>query len=1160
MRLSELHLDRYGAFTGTRLVFPPDRPLVVVHGANEAGKSTALAALVDALFGIEARSRFDFLHDYAAMRVGATLSAADGATLAFRRRKGNRATLLDPEERPLPDDALARFLGRVDRALFLDAFALDQERLRAGATRLAEGRGALGEALLAAAPGLGRLVELRRTVSDKAAALFTERRDARKPFYRALDDWTAARQRTREASLSADTLAKAAAQRDDTRRAVERIDAERRGLRAEEARLGRLRRALPRLAAIDGLCCEIAAQPVPVTLDLALAAAVDDALTRLARAEDALGIHRPEREPLVAERAGLGEAEPILAEAATIDRIAEGRRSRTAALTELDDARARAAEAGVRLQDLARRLGLIDADALEERRPTAAALARVRALLGERRTRDAAAAAAAEALAEAEARLERLRADRAAAIETADPAAARAAFDALAGLPAAQRLADARRSQGEQAERRLQDAVARTDLSGWSIEAIRTRPLPDRADVERAAEDIAAARAACEAAAQRRRELDDRRKAAERRLADLAAGDPPATDESVRAARRSRDDAFAVLRAILFGGADPGPVQRSEAVRTFERLAVEADALADRRVRDADRIAAVDAGARALRDAEADEAAAETALAEAGAARDRAEAAWLARLAGHGLEAKPPAEVLRLIEARAEILRLGEAADMAGAEAAVAADDLARQERALAALAASLGLPADAEWTLAMARVRQAIEAIEAARAAVRDREAAIVEAEARTVTARSRLRAVSDGAAAAVAGWQDALATLGLSGDPHPVEVEAALGVWSDCAEPLAMLRDARDRGQRLTDQVERFDAEVRSLAARIAPDLPGSLDPVDLSGRMADRLAEARARDLRRRQLDERIHGLTERISACESARSAASATLARLTADAGLEPDADLRSLLESARRVHDLTQRRDAERRALLDESGQSEESLRQALAGEDPDLLAARSAEIAERLAALDREHEEAVAARTTAAAAFDALANRDGAELHAQAEQNALARIAETAEDWRVLQTAGRMLAAVVEEFRRRHQNPVLDEAGRLFATLTAGRYPALSPDFDENGDARLVALRDDGRRLQVGALSEGTRDQLFLALRLATLADHATRAEPLPFVGDDLFVTFDERRTAAGLAALADFADRTGQAILFTHHEHVAHLAETTLPGRAAVLRLAGV
>ena len=53
-------------------------------------------------------------------------------------------------------------------------------------------------------------------------------------------------------------------------------------------------------------------------------------------------------------------------------------------------------------------------------------------------------------------------------------------------------------------------------------------------------------------------------------------------------------------------------------------------------------------------------------------------------------------------------------------------------------------------------------------------------------------------------------------------------------------------------------------------------------------------------------------------------------------------------------------------------------------------------------------------------------------------------------------------------------------------------------------------------------ALSEGARDQLYLALRLAYVEDYASRAEPPPFVGDDLFASFDDVRTAHGLRALA--------------------------------------
>ena len=89
-----------------------------------------------------------------------------------------------------------------------------------------------------------------------------------------------------------------------------------------------------------------------------------------------------------------------------------------------------------------------------------------------------------------------------------------------------------------------------------------------------------------------------------------------------------------------------------------------------------------------------------------------------------------------------------------------------------------------------------------------------------------------------------------------------------------------------------------------------------------------------------------------------------------------------------------------------------------------------------------------------------------------------------------------------------------------------------------------------------VEGMSEGTRDQFYLALRLAYLEDYAARAEPAPFIGDDLFLTFDDARTAHGLEALAAVGD-TIQPILFTHHRHVADLARARLGNAVDVLDL---
>jgi uncharacterized protein YhaN len=72
----------------------------------------------------------------------------------------------------------------------------------------------------------------------------------------------------------------------------------------------------------------------------------------------------------------------------------------------------------------------------------------------------------------------------------------------------------------------------------------------------------------------------------------------------------------------------------------------------------------------------------------------------------------------------------------------------------------------------------------------------------------------------------------------------------------------------------------------------------------------------------------------------------------------------------------------------------------------------------------------------------------------------------------------------------------------------------------------------------------------------LAYLDDYATRSEPVPFIGDDIFTTFDEESTRAGLLALANVGVHL-QPILFTHHRFVADIALEALGDHVDIIDL---
>jgi uncharacterized protein YhaN len=77
--------------------------------------------------------------------------------------------------------------------------------------------------------------------------------------------------------------------------------------------------------------------------------------------------------------------------------------------------------------------------------------------------------------------------------------------------------------------------------------------------------------------------------------------------------------------------------------------------------------------------------------------------------------------------------------------------------------------------------------------------------------------------------------------------------------------------------------------------------------------------------------------------------------------------------------------------------------------------------------------------------------------------------------------------------------------------------------------------------------MSDGTRDQLFLALRLAYIENHCESTAVCPVVLDDVLMAFDDERTAAALRALQELSHKT-QVLIFTHHAHHVALANKTL------------
>ena len=152
-----------------------------------------------------------------------------------------------------------------------------------------------------------------------------------------------------------------------------------------------------------------------------------------------------------------------------------------------------------------------------------------------------------------------------------------------------------------------------------------------------------------------------------------------------------------------------------------------------------------------------------------------------------------------------------------------------------------------------------------------------------------------------------------------------------------------------------------------------------------------------------------------------------------------------------------------------------------------------------------------------------------GAKAQLQQQLDALnARIAALEETYSALEFAMNTLSAASTELQRRFAPRIAKRSQELFSKLTDGRYDRLTL-----GEDFTVHAGATGETTLHSALwrSEGTTDQLYLALRLAVSQELTPDA---PFILDDALVRFDDKRLSRALSILEETAEER-QVILFT-------------------------
>jgi uncharacterized protein YhaN len=404
---------------------------------------------------------------------------------------------------------------------------------------------------------------------------------------------------------------------------------------------------------------------------------------------------------------------------------------------------------------------------------------------------------------------------------------------------------------------------------------------------------------------------------------------------------------------------------------------------------------------------------------------------------------------------------------------------------------------------------------------------------------------------------WVDALSALGLSAAASPEALTAQIEAIDQMREIIVRVNDLRnERIGKIEEDIAAFGREVAEIVSAVATDLTEQ-EPEDAVLELERRLDDARRIRELQKEKDKAIASFEEKIKEYQESRRNARESIRHLQETAGAGNIDELWTGIDKSDRwryfqieLSQVTQ--------TLTEAGDGlpVTALQDECAVVDLDQVAAREETLGQELRELRERLMEAREKRAETRQAFEAVGGDDAAARAAADRQAALAEMKEVAEQYVRVRSAVLLLQWAIDRYRREKQAPLLKCAGQLFTTLTQGSFSELGLEFDEHDHVHLSGLRPDGVRVDVNRMSTGTADQLYLALRVASVEDYLERASPLPFVADDLFINFDDARAAAGFEVLGQLAQRT-QVIFFTHHRHLVDVAQTTLGRQVSVISL---
>jgi uncharacterized protein YhaN len=1159
MRIDELQLIAFGPFTDKVLDLSAGQEgFHLIYGPNEAGKSSALRALRHLLYGIPARSADNFLHPHPKMRIGAILRAGNGDVLKFVRRKGRGNTLRGPDdETMLEETLLQRFVSGIDADLFATMFGIGYEDLVRGGQDIIQGGGDVGRLVFSAGSGIANLLEIQNQLQTEADDLF--RPSGQKPkINEALIQLNKSRIELKSVQLKGQDWH---GHDKVLRRALEhklKVQSELNMHQKKLNRLQRIQQALPLIAERKDLENDLKQYADAVLLPEDFPEKRRDFYSKLASAQSQKDQSLKNIESCNKAISELFISHDLLDNGDAVEDIHLELGSQNKAVKDRLQLETRRSGLRAEIREILKNLDdNLSLEEAEKRRIKKTEALKIRKLGAEYERIVTRMEDARKRLPEITREIEEIGNDL-----NSNPVPL--PFDTFRTA-----LSDAEDFGSQEKQHRSEQADIKSmlktieleqnklGLREKSFEEIESLAVPITETLRIFEERFDANGRLLTNLKEESKKVQGALIEVERQIEANRLEQEVPTEDDLLKARQLRDTGWRLIAGILDNESlseesiqsyiENTPVSTTLA-EAFDHNLKQADFISDRLRREADHVTkkAMLLSQKISQNDLLQQLEKDLEMAEN--ERKQLTQEWTQLWHPLGIDYRSPREMVqwandfklfaqKVIDLRSRRTKRDELQKHIDAHRLNLIQYVFTQETKSSHDNDSL-----------TSLIKKAKSIITRKEELLRKHEQCMHDQrklEKELKAARSRLESSEKELSDWKIQWEKAVRPIGLDADAQPEEANVVMDELKNLFDKIKEAEILQKRIIGIDRDREAFIRKVTSLIEVVARDLTNHPAP-EAALELHHRLKQSREARTKKETLEKQLEQERRQLNKAIRNSAELEIQLKSMCEEAGCRdidqlPEAEHRSSRRREIQIH-LETNGDQLRR--LSGGATVEEFIKETLEV-DPDSIAGEILTLEETIETLTIEKSEL---DQTIGSEKNELSKMDGsAKAAGLAEQIqiTLAGIENHAEQYARLKIATRVLSMAIERYRDKSQGPVLKRASALFNQITGGAFDSIRAEYDDKGQPVIVGIRSrDKEMVHVEGMSDGTADQLYLALRLAGLEMYMENNEPIPFIVDDILIKFDNDRAAATLKVLAKISKKT-QLIFFTHHHHLVRLAD---------------